>query len=246
MNPLPGDWAGHNIIGTGLAPDSRFATSPGGTYPSNKLTCTSCHDPHGRFQYRFLYGRANGKNGKSVSLSYSFAFSVSAPQAEEMQLAATEENNNHNAYKSGMSAWCEACHGDKIHDDEHSGFEHPGEHSLGGDERDNYNRYNGTLDPDNGGLTNPYLAMVPVEWNSSTNITSYTGTIDSNARVMCLSCHRAHASSGPNSGRWDFNIDTWADEGSTGSYAIENPYELSSGNQQRRLCEKCHGLDVPH
>jgi hypothetical protein len=64
---------------------------------------------------------------------------------------------------------------------------------------------------------------------------------------MCLSCHRAHASSGPYSGRWDFNITTWAEEGAiSGSYAIENPYEASSGTQQRRLCEKCHGLNVPH
>jgi hypothetical protein len=247
-NPILGERAGHNVItpSQGLNPDTTHTDAPGGSYPSARLTCTSCHDPHGGSQYRFLYGSNLKKDVSSRSLGYTFAFSAPAPTADKMSAAATESNANHNAYKAGMSDWCEVCHGRRIHDERSSPFEHPVDHPLEGEQRDNYNRYNGTLDPDNATLTNPYLAVVPVESNSSTNTTNFTGPVEANARVMCLSCHRAHASSGPYSGRWDFNIETWADEGSSGSYPIENPYTATSGAQQGRLCEKCHGLDVPH
>ena len=84
-------------------------------------------------------------------------------------------------------------------------------------------------------------------YESQSVTTTFTGPTPSDAEVTCLSCHRAHASSAPHAGRWDFNIATWADEGITsGSYRIPNPYETTSGNAQRGLCEKCHGQDVPN
>jgi len=51
-NQNPGNSHGHNIIATdyGLgavgASTAPTATAPGGTYSSNNLYCTSCHDPH--------------------------------------------------------------------------------------------------------------------------------------------------------------------------------------------------------
>lgn len=248
-NPIPGERAGHSVSAPsqGLNPDATNVTAPGGSYPSDKLTCTSCHDPHGGPQFRFLYGSDIKKGATSRSMGYNFSYSASVPVALEMSPTATESNTEHNAYKSGVSDWCEACHGRRVHEDHHGGgFEHPGEHSLESEQRNNYNHYNGTLDPNNGSLSNPYLALVPLQWNSPTNTVSYTGSVDANARVVCLSCHRAHASSGPYSGRWDFNIESWANEGSSGSYPIENPYAATSGDQQHRLCEKCHGLNIPH
>lgn len=244
FNIIPGERAGHNIIGTGLSSDNNFVASPGGSYPSNNLTCISCHDPHGGKQYRFLYGSDTGKSTTSRSLGYSFTFTVPAPVTQEMPVFATETRNIHNAYKSGMTEWCKACHKD-VHK-HNSAFEHPQDEDLGRKESDNYNSYNGTLDPDNKSLIDPYLAMVPLEWDSTSNSTSYIGPVDQKARVMCLSCHRAHASSGPYSGRWDFNIANWSEEGvASGSYALENPYAATSGDQQQRLCEKCHGLGEP-
>ena len=72
-----------------------------------------------------------------------------------------------------------------------------------------------------------------------------TGPANNTSRMMCLSCHRAHASSAPYAGRWDFNIQTWADEGMlSGSYPIPNPYPIV-GPDQGQLCEKCHGTGGP-
>ncbi len=47
-NPISGDAAGHNLNapGYGLSSDPTFVTSPGGTYSSALMSCTSCHDPH--------------------------------------------------------------------------------------------------------------------------------------------------------------------------------------------------------
>ncbi len=41
---------GHNVVAldTVFDADTEHTTAPGGTFPSNKLGCTSCHDPHSR------------------------------------------------------------------------------------------------------------------------------------------------------------------------------------------------------
>ena len=58
---------------------------------------------------------------------------------------------------------------------------------------------------------------------------------------MCLTCHRAHASSGPNAGRWDFNITFLSEDGlESGSYPLPDPY---ADPAQRSLCNKCHVKD---
>jgi hypothetical protein len=55
-----------------------------------------------------------------------------------------------------------------------------------------------------------------------------------------MSCHRSHATSAPNAGRWDFNILGMATDGViSGSYRIPNPYD----GGQRSLCNKCHSKD---
>lgn len=54
-----GQTHGHNVVATdfGIAADTDFSTSPGGTFPSAQLACTSCHDPHGK--YRRIGGDTN-------------------------------------------------------------------------------------------------------------------------------------------------------------------------------------------
>jgi hypothetical protein len=49
---IDGERFGHNIVAKdyGYGPDSRVTMAPGGTFPSDRLGCTSCHDPHGRYR----------------------------------------------------------------------------------------------------------------------------------------------------------------------------------------------------
>ena len=100
-----------------------------------------------------------------------------------------------------------------------------------------YNLYNGTADSTGGTAATAYLAAVPFE-DPAMTMTSTSGPTAS-SRVMCLSCHRAHATSGPFAGRWDFYIDRLGDDGIvSGSYPIPNPY---LDPNQEPLCRKCHG-----
>ena len=47
-----GDRHGHNIVAAdyGYSVDKTLKTAPGGTYPADNLTCSSCHDPHGKYR----------------------------------------------------------------------------------------------------------------------------------------------------------------------------------------------------
>jgi hypothetical protein len=49
---IEGERFGHNIVAKdfGYGPDRRVTMAPGGTFPVDRLGCTSCHDPHGRYR----------------------------------------------------------------------------------------------------------------------------------------------------------------------------------------------------
>lgn len=246
-NPILGYEAGHNIISDtkAIAADPVNTTAPGGAYPADSMACSSCHDPHGTDAFRLLYGAnrlVKGNNGTT------FTFTYDAPEAVGISLfGAPESNANHTAYVSGMSAWCANCHGDFHAND--ANLIHPSGTTLGGTIAGNYNAYNGTTDC----VTNPgtaggpcgtgtqataYLAQVPFE-DAGMTTTATTGPT-ATSRVMCLTCHRAHATSSPNAGRWDFNVTLLDEDGlESGSYALPNPYDAN----QRSLCNKCHSKD---
>lgn len=240
---IPGYQAGHNVVAPskGILPDTLHLTAPGGSYPSTSLHCTSCHDPHGKNgHFRMLYG---SDSDPSNAMGYPFKYTVPAPTAQGIDVeGAAESKSNHSAYNSGMTEWCGSCHGN-YHEGAGSGFQHPSGGTLGGAMISTYNSYRGTGFLDGDG-TDSYEPLVPVEDPSITR--DFRGPIPGTAKLTCLSCHRAHASSAPDSGRWDFKITTWAEEGvNSGSWPIPNPYSATSGPDQRCLCEKCHGTCNP-
>jgi len=61
-----GDRHGHNIISNdyGYTQDKTLTAAPGGTYPSDRLGCISCHDPHGRYR-RDAAGNIGTPNGQA-------------------------------------------------------------------------------------------------------------------------------------------------------------------------------------
>jgi hypothetical protein len=233
-NPIGGDAAGHNIDAPskGVGPHGTLAAAPGGTFPASALGCTSCHDPHGNTNFRLLYGAASVQDGL-------YTFTNAAPDAEGLAIfGGPESNTNHTAYAGGMSAWCGNCHGD-FHNNS-TKLIHKSGTTLSGFAT-TYNLYNGTTDQTGATPANSYLAMVPFEDPSVT--TSSTTGPSASSQVSCVSCHRAHATSGPDAGRWDFNVTVFAEDGvESGSYAIPDPY--GDPANQRSMCNKCHNKDA--
>jgi hypothetical protein len=167
-----------------------------------------------------------------------FTYTTPAPDAEGVALtgptSGPETNVNHTAYHAGMSAWCSNCHAD-MH--QSTDFFHPSGENLGIINA-NYNTY--VASGNHGGNPNPYLAAVPFE-DPGTAVNSDATLAGVTSKVMCLTCHRSHASSGPYSGRWDFNVTFLEEDGVvSGSYKIPNPTGVL---EQRSMCNKCHLQD---
>jgi hypothetical protein len=189
------------------------------------------------------------------------------------------------AYGSGMSEWCQNCHTNIHLDNYvsgamgASGLRHPAGHAaiLKTGQFNTYNNYvsSGRFTPPAG--KDMYTSLVPFEnAGKMANYTNAGGTVSDitklknaangsdsagifiasqQSNVMCLSCHRAHASSFNSMVRWN-NDDTFITNGSTtafvdtqgrGNGVLQAGYygRLPSdfGVFQRSLCNKCHGKD---
>jgi cytochrome c553 len=217
--------------------------------------------------YRMLGGV--GYKPKSVTGSYEFVYPPPTAVAPDTYNRSESATQTRVAYGTGMSNWCRNCHAN-IHTDS-SGFKHPAGDSSAALRRSDisiyYNSYvkDGTV---SGVQATSFLSLVPFETGDTSyatlkNIVTTTPTMGPNtssdaAVVMCLSCHRAHASG------WD-NILRWNNKTSkivhSGSYAQEGyayqPYgqgratleaqkanydipASSFASEQNPLCYKCH------
>jgi hypothetical protein len=231
---LIGSYGVHNCIAPahGGIQDPTLAAAPGGTYPASALGCTSCHNPHGNTNFRLLYGAGHVEAG-----DYDFDFA--APTATGISInSGVESPASHTAYRGGMSQWCANCHGD--YHDNSTKLIHPSGVTLGGSIAQTYGLYNGT----NQTPGSPATSYIPqVAFEDAAMTTTSTGGPTASSQVSCITCHRAHGSSAPNLGRWDFNVASFATEGRNGSYALPNPYAATAGTAQRSLCNKCHEKD---
>jgi hypothetical protein len=250
-----GDSHGHNAVAAdyGLLPDGRLAAAPGGDYPAADLSCVSCHDPHGQQtgssddsfagSYRLLAGRDYSAAGVT--------FSNDAPVALAPSYG-SETDDNHVDYGSGMSEWCANCHGAML---DTSAAQHPAGHTAVFTERTAaaYGAYLRTGDF-SGDAASSYLALVPFERGVADpgllNPASTAGPESGSSNVMCLTCHRAHASAFESIGRWDLSAASLADShpGPSDGGDAQNSYygrDLAAelGPYQRSLCNKCHVRD---
>jgi predicted CXXCH cytochrome family protein len=235
---VPGERAGHNLQapGYGLQHDLRFTTSPGGDYPSDRLGCVSCHDPHGNGRYRLLYDAGQ-------TTPDGFLYLYPAPEADGPGFAdPPESRDGHVAYRAGWSLWCANCHG-LYHAEGVRDFMHPVEGTLRGGIWAIYNAYDGTARAQDGDVLTAYLPEVPIQ-DPGTSTTSTEGAAPA-SEISCLSCHRAHASSAPASLRWDPQVLRLAQDGViSGSWPLPNPY---GDPGQTSLCNKCHAMETrPH
>jgi len=238
---------GHNIDAPGhsMVVDDVLTTAPGGTFDADFLGCNSCHDPHGNTNFRLLYGAGDTE----ANYPGGYTFTEPAPIAEGNSrttyagASGEEYNGNHTAYISGMSDWCANCHSG-MHAGMTSNLVHPIE-AIGSDISVNYNAYVTTGNVTGGAYATAYLPLVPFE-DAANTTASTTGTTAA-SRVMCLTCHRAHASPFQDAGRWDFGAtlleESHPDELSEPYMATYDGDPLNLADQ-RSLCNKCHVQDA--
>ncbi len=253
-----GDSHGHNIVSpaNGLAQDATLTTAPGGTFQSQYMGCTSCHDPHGNMNFRLLYGAGTGP----VYDGTRFGFTSAAPIAKGNGRKTVpgsdnrESNTVHTIYKSGMSEWCANCH-TNFHSGNTTNFVHPTGEGLGSVVSAAYNAYVSTDDQVSGNALTSYWGLTPFEAVNVDLTTAdpqnYTQGPTSQDRVMCLTCHRAHASPFGDSARWDFTAAYIADShpmtgdgGATATDVTYKYYNYTFVQNQRSLCNKCHLKDA--
>lgn len=260
------DNKGHNVIAAdfGLSVDAANATAPGGIMASNTLGCTSCHDPHGQVDG----GTANGTAAISVSGSYGAADPVDGSIHGNYRLlgdagyklittaAPVATSNSYDGlfvdYGTGMSDWCLSCH-TAFNDNANM---HPTDVPV----PVSYNSYVASGDF-TGDVTTAYDALVPIERgiaDGSLLDDQTTAGVSGAEQVMCLSCHRAHASAFDNALRWDNAHEFLADSGILNEFTTTLvadgavPYYAGGavvditatyGQYQRQLCNKCHAKD---
>jgi hypothetical protein len=215
--------------------------------------------------YRLLAGR--GYQPKSLAGVPVFTADPPAAVAPPISNRAEVFNDTRIAYGSGMSEWCQNCH---------SQFSGSHSHPAGmnaiitNEVTTTYNNYlySGNL---SGRADTSYTTMVPFELRTNdysllkkvanTDNSVRTGPSGS-ANVMCLSCHRAHASGWDSIMRWNMNAEFIVydsvypgtdkdvpNEYSQGRLSLETQktfYDRPATNYapyQRSLCNKCHGKD---
>jgi hypothetical protein len=236
---------GHNINapGHGLSPDQLLSVAPGGAYQSSILGCHSCHDPHGNTNFRMLYGIGETAEDYPGGYTFSFAAPVAIGLNSETARngAGAEKTGQHTAYISGMSEWCANCHQAMLSDASSSHLHSVGV-EIGAQVSRNYNSYVTTGDM-TGDWSTAYLPLVPFEDPANTT-TGTSGTMSS-SKVMCLTCHRAHASPYADAGRWDFRQTRLKDGGPPNEpYLLQYQDQPLNMARQRSLCNKCHAFDI--
>jgi len=215
------------------------------------------------------------------SLTGSYAFTADPPAAtapskyNHTEMSANYPTQTRVAYGSGMSEWCANCHTQMHNDSYPTNLRHPAGNNAKFPQyiADNYNKYVKTGDI-SGLIASSYNTLVPFETgdgndtagkgNMVTLVTnSDMGGPTTSNNVMCLSCHRAHASSFDSMMRWNNanqylmgdNNSAWPDtsadpeaiaQGRTAAQ-MQNAYYGRPASvfalYQRSLCNKCHIKD---
>ena len=249
-----GDNHGHNIMSNTLniAPDATLGTAPGGTYPSNQMGCNSCHDPHGQqHNALLLYGTG------LTAANYTYNFNNAAPVLKSPGRTTNKTSSStksvsdtrHTAFGQGMSQWCANCHAGF-----RTGHVHPTDMAIGSTMAAAYGSYVST-GVATGSLATSYREKVPfevgIDCTVSLSTSSTAGPVALQSKVMCLTCHRSHASANMFAGRWNFEAeDLSAAHPLAGDLGAPSADDLANKDYgevfpagQKSLCNKCHVKD---
>jgi hypothetical protein len=220
--------------------------------------------------YRLL--RGPGSTAGSGGKTFAVVFNAIAP--DTYNRAETAAAPTRVAYGFGVSEWCATCHPD-MHTANSTKMTHPVSQGLSAAEVATYNSYLGSGIKTGVTAANSYDSIVPFQTDNMRNYTTLKGLANNDGsnrtgpatsdRVMCLSCHRAHASGWAHMTRWNNDGEFVAVDGvwpgtdspstiaSAAKYAMGrtvaettaayNGKSMSYASYQRSLCNKCHGKD---
>ncbi len=213
--------------------------------------------------YRLL--RGTGSTAGSGGVALNGVFNAVVASNYNRSESATQTNV---AYGLGVSEWCASCHPDMLSATSPN-HTHPTSAQFNSAMVTGYNAYMGS------GLTgNPnFDTIVPYQEDNQTDYAALrtaantpTRDASTSSRVMCLSCHRAHASGFAHMTRWQNDGEfiaadsVWPGTDSTSSIASQAKYamgrtsamtlrayndqpETKYASYQRSLCNKCHVKD---
>lgn len=218
--------------------------------------------------YRLLAGSGYASTA-SIGITYTGAPAAVAPASYNRTEAVTQTRVAYGAQATGghnqWGQWCGTCHGDM-----HSSYNyvHPTDQPLGATIAALYNAYVASGDVTGDG-TAAYQSLAPfaqatgdfatLAANAVSDGTAMAGPTAGD-EVMCLSCHRAHASGFNSMLRWNNEADfivydsAYPDPTTHRFYAMgrtaaemEDAYydrpASAFATYQRGLCNKCHAKD---
>lgn len=279
QNKSVGERHGHNIVAMdfGYVADTINILAPGGNYPANELSCISCHDPHGKIAkdpttngaYRLLGGVGySPRSAGGITFTFDSPVAVAPPNYNRSE-AVTDTRV---AYGKGMSEWCANCHAKIGADAGAAQYGHP-VGSLAKFSQETISTYNAYLKSGNlsGSGNTSYTSLVPFEEGTENRQLlaqharsdgGYTNGPDFASNVMCLTCHRAHASGWDLMARWNMSTDFIIYDSVCPGTDKNSPKECAQGrtsietqralydrppslyaSYQRGLCNKCHTID---
>ena len=213
--------------------------------------------------FRLLRGPGSTAGSGGKTFTATFNASVASTYNRTEAVSQTAE-----AYGAGISDWCATCHPD-MHSATSTLLTHPVNQGFSAGVAANYNAYLGS------GLTGAsgFDTIVPFQTDNTTDMAALqtaANTVNAQAatssRVMCLSCHRAHASGFAHMTRWQNEGEfiaadgVWPGTNSTSTIASQAKYamgrttaetsaaynnqpETKYASYQRSLCNKCHAKD---
>jgi hypothetical protein len=220
--------------------------------------------------YRLLGGV--GYIPKSMGGGFAFSYNPPAAVAPDNYNRSESLTQTRVVYGAGMSDWCRNCHANIHTDAVPATLKHPAgspNGSLSAEIRNYYDQYikDGNL---TGMESNAWLSLVPFEAGTTnyatlkslvtTNPAKGPSITDGTPAVMCLTCHRAHASGWDGSMRWNnrtvnivlnglytggqagqaFQPNA---QGKTELEALRAYYDIpvsTFASPQKALCYKCH------
>jgi len=203
----------------------RSVIIPGGIGPADwpgqrQLTCAGTWGCHGdrtiEDPYKSIYGAHHTDDseidGSTVGKSYRFLYGITGKEHKDWEYLATIDN--HNGYRGDMnhssmdtiSYLCGECHA-RFHPHANLG----GSREVGQVYNSLWLRHSSDIafSTVHGGFAgSEYQGYVRYSLEAPVAYSRPTGgeeVVDMNSIIMCLSCHRAHASQNPDILRWDYD-----------------------------------------